>query len=73
MSNKKPDRPRYWYCLVGPVPDNKIHPFGDGPPRMAARKAVLESTGLDPSCASGWIEEEEANEIKSIRHSKPKT
>jgi hypothetical protein len=59
---------RYWYAVIGPVPADKISSMGDGPPRMAARQAVLDSTGWDPSCASGWISEEEADAMQKAGH-----
>lgn len=64
MSNKDPKRPRYWYCIIGPVPDDDISSFGDGPPRAAARDAIRRSTGHDPTCSSGWIEEADAEAMQ---------
>lgn len=66
---KAADRPRYWVCIIGPVPDNRIKSNGgDSPPRMAARQAILDSTGCDPLCNSGWCEEEEYERIMAAKY-----
>ena len=63
---KSPKRPRYWYCLIGPIPDDRIHCMGDGPPRAAARNAVLEMTRTGAPCSSGWLEEGEAKAHENV-------
>ena len=62
MKNKSPNRPRYWHCLIGPIPNNLIHPMGDGPPRFAAQDAVWKMINgkMNFDTSSGWIEEEDA-------------
>jgi len=50
---------RYWICIIGPVDGDKIPDGGDSPPRWAARTAQCNMTGVDPTCASGWIDESE--------------
>lgn len=72
-------RPRYWHCLIGPVPDDAIPSCGDGPPRMVARQSVLDITGHDPCCSSGWIEQDAYDRIQRAcypisvsRNDKPK-
>jgi len=50
---------KYWMCAIGPIDEDKIPFGGDFPPRMAARNAVLDTTGEDPSCSSGWADEAE--------------
>ncbi len=64
----KPDRPRYWFCVIGPVPASDIHPFGDGPPRAAVREAIHKSTGHWADCGSGWVEESEAEAMRAAGH-----
>ena len=63
-----PKRPRYWMCIIGPVPDDQL-PFGaDYAPRIAARNAVFKATGIDPDCLSGWIEEAELERIQKAEY-----
>lgn len=57
---------KYWVCIIGPVDESKIHSGNDFPPRMAARDAILKSTGCDPSCWSGWTPTERAIETKYV-------
>ncbi|MFA6159395.1 MAG: hypothetical protein WC763_07255 [Candidatus Paceibacterota bacterium] len=53
-------RPRFWYCIIGPIPDGDVPEMGDGPPRSAAREAVHKMTGHWSTCSSGWLEQSEA-------------
>ena len=57
---------RYWYCLIGPVQDELVPKDGDFHPRMAAREAVEQMTGVDTvnKTASGWLDNEEALALK---------
>jgi hypothetical protein len=57
---------RYWYCIIGPVEDDKIPNGADSPPRLAARMATTRMTGKDPTCMSGWVDEDTLlNQINS--------
>ena len=58
---------RYWYCIIGPVEGELIPPGGDGPPRGAARDAVIAMTGQDTTCASGWIDQSEFDKIRKAQ------
>jgi len=48
------NRQRYWVCIIGPIPDNKLPIGADLPMRMAARRAALDTTGVNAVCNSGW-------------------
>ncbi len=54
------NRPRYWVCIFGPVPDSKVPPGADSLPRLAARHTARHMTGCDAPCASAWVEEKTA-------------
>jgi hypothetical protein len=60
------DTPRYWFCVIGPIPDDKLPSGADLPPRLAARQAVESMTGCETHrcTASGWIMKEEADMIQ---------
>ena len=55
---------KYWTCIIGPVPEEDIHPWGDGPPRSAVKDAIHRSTGHQPTCASGWRSKEEVEAMQ---------
>lgn len=62
---------RHWYCLIGPVDDKVIEDrYSNGadlPPRMAVRQAIFQTFGVDPVCASGWLTQQEADNIEHVR------
>lgn len=60
--------PRYWVCIIGPIENSKLPDGSDGPPRIAARRAVLEMTGDDPTCNSGWVYEADYRRIIDARY-----
>lgn len=63
------DTPRYWFCVVGPIPDDKL-PYGaDLPPRLAARQAIETLTGCETHrcTVSGWVYEDEAEAMRKSR------
>ena len=51
---------KYWFCLIGPIDDNKIPSGGDCPPRKAAENAILKMCNIEDKRAdniensSGW-------------------
>ncbi len=59
MSDTMKDKPRYWFCMIGPVPDESLPLGADFSPRLAAREKVFSMTGIDSPCTSGWIDEDE--------------
>lgn len=61
-------KPRYWVCIIGPVPDDKLPDGADGPPRHAARHASWKMTGVDSECNSGWCDEDEYNRIMAAKY-----
>lgn len=73
ITREEPPKPRYWYCLIGPVDESKIPEGGYAAPRMAARNAVFQTTGLDVQCASAWISEEESQRLFEARLYEPLT
>jgi len=64
----KLSKPRYWFCIIGPVPEKDIPFGGDFAPRQAAKIAIANSTGHNPICASGWCDEGEANAMHDAGH-----
>lgn len=64
----KLSNPRYWFCVIGPVPEKDIPFGGDFPPRQAAKIAIANSTGHNPMCASGWCSEDEAKAMMDAEH-----
>lgn len=64
MNPPNPKRPRYWYCILGPIPNDKVDPMGDGPPRAAVRGAALRMTGVDAQCSSSWVEEGDVDAMR---------
>lgn len=65
---KRVGRPRYWVCIIGPISDDKLPDGADSPPRMAARQAVVEMTGVDTTCRSGWCDEAEYQRIMDAQY-----
>lgn len=63
-----PNRPRYWYCIIGPIPEKDVPEMGDGPPRSAAREAMHKMTRHWATCSSGWLEESEAEAAQKAMH-----
>jgi len=63
--------PRYWVCIIGPVPDADLPAGADLPPRLAARRAVALNTGHDPECFSGWHSEATVEDLKKVLYSNP--
>jgi hypothetical protein len=61
------NKPRYWYCIIGPVMDENLPMGADLPPRLAARRKVFDITGVDPPCVSGWIFEDEVRRIEEAQ------
>jgi len=59
-------QPRYWVCIIGPVPSLDLPDGSDFGPRVAARQQILNITGHDPECISGWFGTEEYKQI--IKH-----
>lgn len=59
---------RYWFCIIGPVPEEDIPYGGDFLPRQAVKIAVANSTGHNPTCSSGWCDEGEAKAMESAGH-----
>jgi len=57
------DRPRYWVCIAGPVPQSHLPKGAYGPPRQAAKKAIKKMSGKVPNCWSGWIDQNEFDRI----------
>ena len=63
-----PQRPRYWYCLIGPVPDDQLPNGADFRPRMAAREEVERLSGNKTFVtASGWLEQNEYESMLAAR------
>lgn len=62
--------PKYWFCVVGPLPDSAIPWGADFPPRNAVRSAIEAMTGLSTvACTtSAWVNEDEALAIKGARY-----
>lgn len=50
---------KYWSCLIGPIPEEKVPEGADFAPRQGARAAVENLTGVATvGCtASGWVDE----------------
>lgn len=59
---------KYWVCIIGPIKKSKLPDGADSPPRMAARNAVLEMTGEDTTCNSGWCDEAEYRQIMEAKY-----
>ncbi len=45
---------KYWVCIMGPVEDEKLPSDADFYPSIAAQRAVIDMTGEQLSCYSGW-------------------
>ena len=62
----QPKGPRYWICVIGPVPADKLPWGADGPPRAAAQKAVSDMAGRWPdNCWSGWASPAQAEAVRA--------
>jgi hypothetical protein len=55
---------RYWLCIVGAVDDTNVPENADLKPRLAVRNAIIDLTGEDPKCSSGWIGQDEYMRIQ---------
>jgi hypothetical protein len=61
---------KYWVCIIGPVPDEKLPPGADLPPRKAAERAIANMLGYDycREVSSGWCDQEEYDRIDRARY-----
>jgi hypothetical protein len=65
MAKKKDITLRYWMCMIGAVPKDKLPIGADAILRQPVRNAFNNTFGTDMVCNSGWGIDEETYDMLS--------